>query len=100
VNTTVDCLLVLKTEEVMMSWEIDKELSYQRIAELHADAERVRRVRMSKRGRQRRSRGRLGRLLWPTRAAVQANVLVGGNLDRPSRRDPMEPSRLNPGLGC
>jgi hypothetical protein len=83
VNTTVNCLLVLRTEEVIMNWEIDKELSYQHIAELHADAERVRRVRMSKRARQRRSRGRLGRLLWPTRAAVQADVLLGGTLDRP-----------------
>jgi hypothetical protein len=82
-----------------MSWEVDKELSYQRIAELHADAERVRRVRMSKRGRQRRSRGRLGRLLWPTRAAVQANVLLGGTLGPPSGRDTMGPSRPNPSLG-
>jgi hypothetical protein len=46
-----------------MSWEVDRELTYQRIAELHADAERVRKVRPSKRRRQRRSRRRLGRLL-------------------------------------
>ncbi len=50
-----------------MSWDdMNRELSYQRIAELHADAERYRQVRASKRRRQRRSRRRLGRLLWPT----------------------------------
>ena len=38
-----------------MSWDdMDRELSYQRIAELHADAERFRQVRASKRRRQRR----------------------------------------------
>ena len=84
-----------------MSWDVDKELSYQRIAELHADAERARDVRVAKRRRQRRSRRRLGRLLWPTRVASWANDVVGGIISPPwpSRRDTMGPSRLNPSLG-
>jgi hypothetical protein len=84
-----------------MSWDVDKELSYQRIAELHADAERARDVRVAKRRRQRRSRRRLGRLLWPTRVASWANDVVGGLISPPwpSRRDTMGPSRLNPSLG-
>jgi hypothetical protein len=46
-----------------MTWEdLNQEISYQRIAELHADAERYRQVRSSKRRRQRRSLRRLGRL--------------------------------------
>jgi hypothetical protein len=78
-----------------MSWDdLERELSYQRIAELHADAERYRQVRMSKRRRQRRSRGRLGRLLWPTGVAARANGIVGGILTPPwSRHDPAGPSR-------
>jgi hypothetical protein len=62
-----------------MTWEsINQELSYQRIAELHADAERYRQVRASKRRRMRRSRRRLGRLIWPTGVAARANDVVGG----------------------
>jgi hypothetical protein len=90
-------------EEVVMSWdEMDRELSYRRIAELHADAERSRQVRTSKRRRQRRSRVRLGRLLWPTGVAARANEILGGILSPPwpSRRDTMGPSRLYyPSLG-
>ncbi|HEV3399715.1 MAG TPA: hypothetical protein VG693_10535 [Actinomycetes bacterium] len=85
-----------------MSWdEMERELSYQRIAELHADAERYRQVRISKRRRQRRSRGRLGRLLWPTGVASRANDIVGGVFSPPwpSRRDTLGPSRLTPSLG-
>ena len=75
-------------------------VSYQHIAELHADAERYRQVRASKRRRRRRSRGRLGRLIWPTGVATRANVLVGGIISPPwSRRDTAGPSRLNPSLG-
>ena len=77
-------------------------VSYQRIAELHADAEKYRQVRASKRRRQRRSRRRLGRLIWPTGVAARANVLVGGIISPPwSRRDAPgpNPSRVNPGLG-
>ncbi len=56
-----------------MSWEdMNRELSYQHIAQLHAEAERYRQARLSKRRRQRRSRGRLGRLLWPTGVATRA----------------------------
>ena len=67
-----------------MSWDdINRELSYQHIAELHADAERYRQVRLSKRRRQRRSRGRLGRLLWPTGVAARANDIVGGIISPP-----------------
>ena len=79
-----------------MSWDdMNRELSYQRIAELHADAERFRQVRASKRRRQRRSRGRLGRLLWPTGVASRANDIVGAILSPPwpSRRDTMGPTR-------
>ena len=85
-----------------MSWdEMNRELSYQRIAELHADAERYRQVRVSKRRRQRRSRGRLGRLLWPRDVAARANDALGQIFSPPwpSRRDTMGPSRLNPSLG-
>ncbi len=85
-----------------MTWDdLDRELSYQRIAELHADAERYRQVRISKRRRQRRSRRRLGRLIWPTGVAARANDLIGGIFSPPwpSRRDTMGPSRLNPSLG-
>ena len=76
-------------------------VSYQRIAELQADAERYRQVRASKRRRQRRSRRRLGRLIWPTGVAARANDLVGSLISPPwpSRRDTMGPSRLNPSLG-
>ena len=80
-----------------MSWDdMNQALSYQHIAELHADAERYRQVRLSKRRRQRRSRGRLGRLLWPTGVAARANAIVGGIFNPPwlSRRDPAEPGRL------
>jgi hypothetical protein len=85
-----------------MSWDdVNRELSYQRIAGLHADAERYRQVQVSKRRRERRSRGRLGRLLRPTRIASWANDVVGGIISPPwpSRRDTMGPSRLNPSLG-
>ena len=76
-------------------------VSYQHIAELHADAEKYRQVRASKRRRQRRSRRRLGRLIWPTGVAARANDLIGGIISPPwpSRRDTMGPSRLNPSLG-
>ena len=81
--------------------DINGELSYQRIAELHADAERYRQVRVSKRRRQRRSRRRLGRLIWPTGVAAKANDVVGAILSPPwpSRRATMGPSRLTPSLG-
>jgi hypothetical protein len=86
-----------------MSWDdIERELSYQRIAELHADAERFRQVRASKRRRQRRSRRRLGRLLWPTGVASRANDILGAILSPPwpSRRDTMGPTRTyRPSLG-
>ena len=84
-----------------MTWEdMNRELSYQRIAELHADAERYRQARMSKRRRQRRSRERLGRLLRPSGVAARANSIVGGIISPPwSRPDPIGPSRLNPSLG-
>jgi hypothetical protein len=87
--------MVLRIEEVVMSWDdMNRELSYQHIAELHADAERYRQVRLSKRGRQRRSRGRLGWLLWPTGVAARANRIVGGIISPPwSRHDPIGPSR-------
>jgi hypothetical protein len=76
-------------------------VSYQHIAELHADADKYRQVRASKRRRQRRSRRRLGRLIWPTGVAARANDLVGSLISPPwpSRRDTMGPSRLNPSLG-
>ena len=86
-----------------MSWDdMNRELSYQRIAELHADAERFRQVRASKRRRQRRSRARLGRLLRPTRVASRANDILGAILSPPwpSRRDTMGPTRTYyPSLG-
>jgi hypothetical protein len=88
---------VFNIKEDVMSWDdMDRELSYQHIAELDADAERYRQVRASKRRRQRRSRGRLGRLLWPTELASQANTIVGEIFSPPwpSRRDTMGPSRL------
>ena len=76
-------------------------VSYQHIAELHADAEKYRQVRASKRRRQRRSRRRLGRLIWPTGVAARANDLISSLISPPwpSRRDTMGPSRLNPSLG-
>jgi hypothetical protein len=85
---------VLETEEDDMSWDnMQQELSYQRIAELRADADRYRQVQTSKRRRQSR-RWRLGRLLWPTGVAARANDVVGGIISPPwSRRDPMGPSR-------
>ena len=85
-----------------MSWyDMNQALSYQHIAELQADAERHRQVRLLKQRRQRRSRRRLGRLLWPTRVATWANHVVGGLISPPwpSRRDTLGPSRLNPSLG-
>ena len=86
-----------------MSWDdMNRELGYQRIAELHADAERSRQVRVAKRRRQRQSRRRLGRLLWPTRVASRANDIVGAILSPPwpSRRDTMGPTRTYyPSLG-
>jgi hypothetical protein len=78
-----------------MSWDdLNQELSYQHIAELHADAERYRQVHTSKRRRQRRSRGRLGRLLWPRDVATRANDVLGQIFSPPwpSRRDTMGPS--------
>jgi hypothetical protein len=88
-------LLVLKIEEVAMSWDdMHRELSYQHIAELHADAERYRQVRLAK--RRRHSRGRRWRLgrLWPTDVAARANGIVGGIISPPwSRHDPIGPSR-------
>jgi hypothetical protein len=95
---------VLGDEEDDMTWDdMNRELSYQRIAELHADAERARQVRISKRRRQ--SRGRrwgLGRLLRPTAVASRANDVIGGIISPPwpSRRDTLGPSRLySPSLG-
>ena len=87
-----------------MSWEnINQELSYQRIAELHADAERFRQVQVSKRRRQSHGRRwRLGRLLWPRGTASRANDVLGQFLSLllPSRRDTMGPTRMYyPSLG-
>ena len=86
-----------------MTWEdMNRELSYQRIAQLHADAERYRQVRASKRRRLRRSRSRLGRLLRPTGVAAWANDTIGGIISPPwpSRRDTMGPTRTYyPSLG-
>jgi hypothetical protein len=86
-----------------MSWEnINQELSNQRIADLHADAERFRQVQVSKRRRRRRSRGRLGRLLKPGAVAAWANDVLGGMISPPwpSRRDTMGPTRMyRPSLG-
>ena len=72
-----------------MTWDdAEREISYQRIAALHADAERYRQIRASKRRRQSRGpRWRLGRLLWPTRVASRANDVVGGIISPPVRRD-------------
>ena len=84
-----------------MTWDdINQELSYQHIAQLHAEAERYRQVRAAKRRRRRRSRRRLGRLIWPTGVAARANEVVGG-LASPagSRRGATGPSRLGPSLG-
>jgi hypothetical protein len=102
VNTNVDCLLVLEKRRIFMSWDdLNRELSDQHIAELQADAERYRQLRVSKRRRQRRSRRRLGGLIWPTGVAARANDMVGGIISPPwlSRRDTTGPSRLNPSLG-
>lgn len=77
-----------------MSWDnMQQELSYQRIAELHADAERHRQVRTAKRRRQ--SRGRR-RVLWPWGVATRANDTLGQIFSPPwlSRRDPMGRTRL------
>jgi hypothetical protein len=86
-----------------MSWDnLHQELSYQRIAELDADAERYRQVHTAKRRRQRRSRVRLGRLLWPRGVAARANDTLGQIFSPPwpSRRDTMGPTRLyRPSLG-
>jgi hypothetical protein len=86
-----------------MSWDnLHQELSYQRIAELHADAERYRQVHTAKQRRQRRSRLRLGRLLWPLGVAARANDTLGQIFSPPwpSRRDTMGPTRLyRPSLG-
>ena len=83
-----------------MSWDdMNRELSYQRIAELHADAERHRQVRTAKRRRQ--SRGRR-RVLWPWGVATRANDILGQIFSPPwpSRRDTMGPTRLyRPSLG-
>ena len=76
-----------------MSWDnMQQELSYQHIAELHADAERYRQVRTAKRRRQRR---RLGRLVWPLSVAARANDTLGQIFSPPwpSRRDTMGPTR-------
>ena len=83
-----------------MSGDVRNDLSYQRIAELHADAERFRQVRASKRSRARRSRIRLGRLLRPG-VASRANDILGSIISPPwpSRRDTLGPSRLYPSLG-
>jgi hypothetical protein len=84
-----------------MTWEdLNREISYQHIAELHADAERYRQVRASRR-RKRRLRRRVDRLIWPTGVAAKANDVIGGIISPPwpSRRDTLGPSRLNPSLG-
>jgi hypothetical protein len=84
-----------------MSWEdMNQELSYQRIAELHADAERYHQVRAAKRRRQRRSRERLGWLLWPRGVATRANDLLGQIFSPPWSRDSIGPTRTSrPSLG-
>ena len=82
-----------------MTWEnVEQELSYQRIAELHAEAERDHQVRVAKR-RQRGSRRRLGRLLWPIPVVAKADYMVDRSSSQPARRDAMGPSRPNPSLG-
>jgi hypothetical protein len=84
-----------------MTWgDMNQELSYQHIAQLHADAERYHQVRASKRRRLRDRRRRLGRLIWPTGVAARANDLIGGIISPPwPRRDTIGPSRPNPSLG-
>ena len=80
-----------------MSWEdMDGEFGRQHIADLQADAERYRQVRVAKRARRRRSRGRLG-WLWPRGVAARANGIVGEIFNPPwlSRRDPAGPARLD-----
>jgi hypothetical protein len=80
-----------------MSWEdMERELSYQRIAELHADAERFRQVQVSKQRQSRGRRWRLGRLLWPRGTASRANDVLGQffSLLLPSRHDTMGPMRM------
>jgi hypothetical protein len=93
---------VLENEEDDMSWDnMHQELSYQRIADLRADADRYRQVQTSKRRRQSR-RWRLGRLLWPRDVAVRANDTLGQIFSPPwpSRRYTMGPTRLyRPSLG-
>jgi hypothetical protein len=96
--------MVLGSEEDIMTWEtINQELSNQRIADLHADAERFRQVRVSKRRRQSRGRRwRLGRLLMPGTVASRANAILGGIFSPPwpSRRDTIGPTRMyRPSLG-
>ena len=68
--------------------DMNREIGYQHIAELHADAERYRQARLSRRSRQRRARGRPG-WLWPSGVAARANAIVGGIFNPPwlSRRD-------------
>ena len=86
-----------------MSWDnLQQELSYQRIAELHADAERYRQVHAAKRRRQsRRRRSRLGQLLWPRGVATRSNDTLGQIFSPPlSRRDSTGSTRLyRPSLG-
>ena len=86
-----------------MSWEdMNQEISHQRIAELHADAEKFRQVQVSKRRRQSRGRrwrlGRLlGRLPWPRGPTTSS---AGSSARRGRRRDTMGPTRLyHPSLG-
>jgi hypothetical protein len=90
----------VQDEEEKMTPDMRIELSYQRIAQLHADAERDRQVQVSKRRRARRSRTRLGRLLRPGLASW-ANDVLGGIVSPPwpSRRDTLGPSRVYPSLG-
>ena len=86
-----------------MSSDLNLLVSYQRIAELHADAERYRQVRTAKRRRQSRGRPRrLGRLVWPLSVAARANDTLGQIFSPPwpSRRDTMGPTRMyHPSLG-
>jgi hypothetical protein len=80
-----------------MSWEyMNQVLSYQRAAELHADAERYRQVRIAKRRRRRSRSRRLARLVWPQGTASRANDALGQvfSLLLPSRHDTMGPTRL------
>jgi hypothetical protein len=93
----------VRDEEEKMIPDLRNELSYQRIAQLHADAERDRQVQVSKRRRARRSRTRLGRLgrLFRPGLASWANDVLGGIVSPPwpSRRDTLGPSRVYPSLG-